>query len=83
MVGYMTASERLLKWPGNSVAISTLRSRVKAMRARGDRRPFILYTVFSSDVQRKLVADSGGQGVAETPDELYAAILPLFKDEPD
>jgi hypothetical protein len=56
---------------------------VKAMRARGDRRPFILYTVFSSDVQRKLVADSGGQGVAETPDELYAAILPLFKDEPD
>jgi DNA-binding response OmpR family regulator len=51
---------------------------VKAMRARGDRRPFILYTVFSSDVQRKLVADSGGQGVAETRDELYAAILPLF-----
>jgi DNA-binding response OmpR family regulator len=56
---------------------------VKAMRARGDRRPFILYTVFSSDVQRKLVADSGGQGVAETPDELYAAILPLFENKPD
>jgi DNA-binding response OmpR family regulator len=56
---------------------------VKAMRTRGDRRPFILYTVFSSDVQRKLVADSGGQGVAETPDELYAAILPLFENKPD
>jgi DNA-binding response OmpR family regulator len=51
---------------------------LEAMRARGDRRPFILYTVYSSNAQRKLIADSGGQGVAETRDELYAAILPLF-----
>lgn len=51
---------------------------LKAMRARGDRRPFFLYTVHSSDAQRRLVADAGGQGVAERSGELYAAILPLF-----
>jgi len=51
---------------------------LQAMRARGDRRPFILYTVYSSPAQRKLIANSGGQGVAATPEELYAAILPLF-----
>lgn len=55
---------------------------LKAMRARGDRRPFFLYTVHSSEAQRRLVADSGGQGVAERPDELYAAILPLFGATP-
>ena len=51
---------------------------LEAMRARGDDRPFFLYTVHSSDAQRRLVAEAGGQGVAETRDELYAAILPLF-----
>jgi len=51
---------------------------LKAMRARGDRRPFFLYTVHSSDAQRKLVDEAGGQAVAETREELYAAILPLF-----
>lgn len=51
---------------------------LEAMRARGDDRPFFLYTVHSSDAQRQLVAEAGGQGVAETRDELYAAILPLF-----
>lgn len=52
---------------------------LKAMRARGDSRPFFLYTVHSSDAQRKLIAEAGGQGVAVSPDELYAAILPLFE----
>ena len=52
---------------------------LKAMRARGDDRPFFLYTVHSSDEQRRLVAEAGGQGVAETRDELYSAILPLFE----
>jgi len=53
---------------------------LKAMRARGDRRPFFLYTVHSSDAQRKLVDEAGGHAVAETREELYAAILPLFPD---
>ena len=52
---------------------------LKAMRARGDDRPFILYTVHSSEAQRRLLAEAGGQGVAESSDELYAAILPLFE----
>lgn len=51
---------------------------LKAMRARGDSRPFFLYTVYSSGAQQRLVADAGGQGVAERSSELYAAILPLF-----
>lgn len=51
---------------------------LKAMRARGDPRPFFLYTVHSSEAQRQLVAEAGGQGVAETREELYAAVLPLF-----
>lgn len=53
---------------------------LKAMRARGDRRPFFLYTVHSSDAQRKLVDEAGGHAAAETREELYAAILPLFPD---
>jgi DNA-binding response OmpR family regulator len=60
---------------------------LKAMRARGDRRPFFLYTVHSSEAQRRLLAEAGGQGVAVTREELYAAILPLFESpingEPD
>nr|WP_166176742.1 winged helix-turn-helix domain-containing protein [Altererythrobacter segetis] len=55
---------------------------LKGMRARGDGRPFILYTVYPSDAQRKLLADYGGQGVAATPGELYAALLPLFGQAP-
>jgi DNA-binding response OmpR family regulator len=51
---------------------------LKQMRARGDRRPFLIYTVHSSAAQRRLVAETGGQGVAVKRDELYAAILPLF-----
>lgn len=51
---------------------------LKAMRGRGDHRPFLLYTVHSSDAQRKLLRDLGGQAVAQEPDELYRALLPLF-----
>lgn len=51
---------------------------LREMRARGDSRPFFLYTVYSSEAQQQLLADAGGQGVAESSDELYAAILPLF-----
>jgi DNA-binding response OmpR family regulator len=51
---------------------------LKAMRARGDRRPFLVYTVHSSLAQRRLVAETGGQRVIEKPKELYTAILPLF-----
>jgi DNA-binding response OmpR family regulator len=51
---------------------------LKEMRARGDRRPFLLYTVHSSPAQRRLVAEAGGQGVVVDSTELYAAILPLF-----
>jgi DNA-binding response OmpR family regulator len=52
---------------------------LEAMRDRGDKRPFLLYTVHSSQAQHKLIAQSGGQGVAETPEQLYSAVLPLFE----
>ncbi len=51
---------------------------LKRMRSSGDGRPFFLYTVHTSQAQRKLIADSGGQSVAESPQELYRAIFPLF-----
>lgn len=51
---------------------------LKTMRARGDARPFVLYTVYSSPAQRQLVSDAGGQAVAVTPEELYAAVFPVF-----
>jgi len=49
---------------------------VKAMRARGDVTPFYLYTILTSTAQRDLLAQNGGQGVAVTPEGLYAFILP-------
>jgi DNA-binding response OmpR family regulator len=51
---------------------------LRAMRARQDHRPFVLYTVYASEAQRKQITEAGGQGVVERPEELYAAILPLF-----
>jgi DNA-binding response OmpR family regulator len=54
---------------------------LKAMRARGDDRPFLLYTVHSSPAQRRQVAEAGGQGVVVKREELYAAVLPLFDTE--
>lgn len=49
---------------------------VRTMRARGDVTPFYLYTILPSKAQRDLLAESGGQGVAVTPEGLYAFILP-------
>lgn len=51
---------------------------VREMRRRQDRTPFFLYTFVPSEAQQVLVAEAGGQGAAVAPDELYAAILPLF-----
>ncbi|HEY9555025.1 winged helix-turn-helix domain-containing protein [Allosphingosinicella sp.] len=50
----------------------------REMRRRNDGTPFFVYTVVPSAAQRTLVAEAGGQGAIVTPDELYAAILPLF-----
>lgn len=52
---------------------------VKAMRRRKDRTPFFLYTVVPSAAQRALVIEAGGQGTTVTSNELYAAVLPLFR----
>lgn len=53
---------------------------VEAMRERGDKTPFYMYTIFPSGEQRQLAAGAGGQGVAVTAEELYAFILPLFSE---
>lgn len=52
---------------------------VREMRRRNDGTPFYLYTYVPSKAQHKLVTDAGGQGAAVKPEELYAAILPLFR----
>lgn len=51
---------------------------VKEMRRRNDRTPFILYSVVPSEAQRLYVAQAGGQAATVTPEELYAAVMPLF-----
>jgi DNA-binding response OmpR family regulator len=51
---------------------------VKEMRRRGDRTPFVLYSVVPSEAQRLFVAQAGGQAATVTRDELYDAVLPLF-----
>ena len=53
---------------------------VQEMRTRGDATPFVVYTIEPSEAQRSLVAESGGQAVAVTSDELYDAVLPLMED---
>jgi DNA-binding response OmpR family regulator len=53
---------------------------VQEMRTRGDATPFVVYTIVPSEAQRSLVAESGGQAVAVTSDELYDAVLPLMED---
>ena len=50
---------------------------LKEMRGRKDATPFVLYTVRSSPAQRRIIAEAGGQHVAQTRDELYAAVLPI------
>ena len=51
---------------------------VREMRRRDDATPFFLYTVVPSVAQEALLTEAGGQRAAMTPDELYAAVLPLF-----
>lgn len=52
---------------------------VREMRRRKDATPFYLYTYVPSTAQHKLVTEAGGQGAAVKAEELYAAILPLFR----
>jgi len=52
---------------------------VREMRRRRDPTPFFLYTFVPSAAQHNLLAEAGGQGAAVTPEELYAAVLPLFE----
>ena len=52
---------------------------LREMRSRKDATPFVLYTVRSSPAQRRIVAEAGGQHVAQTRDELYGAVLPLVE----
>lgn len=52
---------------------------VREMRRRRDKTPYYLYTFVPSAAQHARVADAGGQGAAVTSEELYAAILPLFR----
>ena len=54
---------------------------LEQMRAREDGTPFYLYTFMSSDAQRALLADKGGQGAAETREDLYGYILPLMEQK--
>jgi DNA-binding response OmpR family regulator len=54
---------------------------VKAMRGRGDRTPFILYSVVPSAAQRDLVAAAGGQAATVTRAQLYHAVVPLLRAE--
>jgi DNA-binding response OmpR family regulator len=56
---------------------------VREMRRRGDDTPFFLYTFVQSEAQQRLLAEAGGQGATVEPEQLYAAILPLFRPGPD
>ncbi|HEY6816887.1 MAG TPA: winged helix-turn-helix domain-containing protein [Croceibacterium sp.] len=57
---------------------------VEQMRARGDRTPFVIYTLRpdgedAQQAQRRLVAEAGAQGVAVTPEEVRSVILNMFE----
>lgn len=52
---------------------------VREMRRRADRTPVYFYTIVPSDAQKALVRSAGGQGAATTPEDLYAAVLPLMR----
>ena len=54
---------------------------LEEMRAREDPTPFYLYTIMTSDAQRELLAGKGGQGAAETREELYGFIVPLMEQK--
>ena len=51
---------------------------LERLRARGDQTPFFLYTILSSDAQRRALQRRGGQGVATSSKGLYRLALPLF-----
>ncbi|MGV3554440.1 MAG: response regulator [Croceibacterium sp.] len=53
---------------------------VKEMRRRGDRTPFVLYSVVPSEAQRRLVTKAGGQAATVERDELYRVITALLRD---
>ena len=53
---------------------------VKEMRRRGDRTPFVLYSVVPSDAQRRLVREAGGQAATVERDELYRLIAAMLRD---
>ena len=53
---------------------------VKEMRRRGDRTPFVLYSVVPSDAQRRLVREAGGQAATVERDELYQLIAAMLRD---
>jgi len=61
---------------------------VQQLRARNDRTPVIIYTVRADNAakqqaQRQLVAESGAQALAVTPQEVRAIVLDLFGDPPE
>ena len=53
---------------------------VKEMRRRGDRTPFVLYSVVPSEAQRRLVAESGGQAATVEREELYRQVDRFLRD---
>ena len=53
---------------------------VKEMRRRGDRTPFVLYSVVPSEAQQRLVAEAGGQAATVERDELYLVVEALMRD---
>ena len=53
---------------------------VKEMRRRGDRTPFVLYSVVPSEAQRRLVSEAGGQAATVERDELYRLIAAMLRD---
>ena len=61
---------------------------VQRLRARNDRTPVVIYTVRADSpakqqAQRELVAESGAQALAVTPQEVRAIVLDLFGNPPE
>lgn len=52
---------------------------LQEMRRRGDRTPFYVFTFEAPDDLRRLVAEAGGEGLADDPQELYDLILPRLE----
>jgi CheY-like chemotaxis protein len=61
---------------------------VQQLRARNDRTPVIIYTVRADSpakqrAQRELVAESGAQALAVTPEQVRAVVLDVFGNPPE